>query len=554
MPYKLRKAPRRDLYWVVDDTGKHYSKDPLPKQRAREQQKALYASENRELRGGFDVNDLVGVEKTAIQGINYIAPGLGTLINTVGDAVLPLFTPKPTAEEIAGQQREAARQQVNVNVDALQQVAQQGSPKAQKLMSYINSPAYSGLGKHLRGGYDPRGRLAENVRRGMEIVNMLDVAQQHGAPQAFIQELQNDLVALHQEHMRLENEVFDAEEKERLNNPPSEPPVSGEGLSGGGPAPSLNILQQMADASYKDLPRSEIDNFELVRATPTLKFYKSRGDNTIVVAVRGTRINDPQDIKADVALPLGLLETTQRYLNDLRTLQLFQQQFHPAMYDYYGVGHSLGGAIIDLFLQNHLLHNAVSYNPAIQPKNLAQAHTLPNKRIYNEHDPLYQLFGKQIQGVEVRKPKDSFIKGLIKKIPYIGKFYKAYDAHQLRSFQGGAKGVESQLSGLKINADLYLKEAKKKASKAGLNADSLAFSKGEHKLEITDPRSGSVVRFGRRGYGDHIIWSALERRGEVEKGHAAQKRRVFRKSHSAIKGDWKKNPYSPNNLAIQILW
>jgi hypothetical protein len=47
MPYRLRKAPKRDAYWVVDDSGKHYSKDPLPKERAREQQKALYASEQR---------------------------------------------------------------------------------------------------------------------------------------------------------------------------------------------------------------------------------------------------------------------------------------------------------------------------------------------------------------------------------------------------------------------------------------------------------------------------------------------------------------------------
>lgn len=53
MPFKLRKAPKRDLYWVVDDKGKHYSKDPLPKKRARQQQKALYAAEGRgEMKGG----------------------------------------------------------------------------------------------------------------------------------------------------------------------------------------------------------------------------------------------------------------------------------------------------------------------------------------------------------------------------------------------------------------------------------------------------------------------------------------------------------------------
>lgn len=46
MPYKLRKAPRRELYWVVNkDTGQKHSKDPLPKERAKAQMKALYAAE-----------------------------------------------------------------------------------------------------------------------------------------------------------------------------------------------------------------------------------------------------------------------------------------------------------------------------------------------------------------------------------------------------------------------------------------------------------------------------------------------------------------------------
>lgn len=44
MPYKLRKAPNRDLYWVVADDGRHMSKEPLPKARAEAQMRALYVS------------------------------------------------------------------------------------------------------------------------------------------------------------------------------------------------------------------------------------------------------------------------------------------------------------------------------------------------------------------------------------------------------------------------------------------------------------------------------------------------------------------------------
>gem|GEM_PF-3869637 len=47
MPYKLRKAPNRDLYWVIAQDGRHMSKDPIPKKRAEAQMRALYAAELR---------------------------------------------------------------------------------------------------------------------------------------------------------------------------------------------------------------------------------------------------------------------------------------------------------------------------------------------------------------------------------------------------------------------------------------------------------------------------------------------------------------------------
>ena len=47
MPYALRKSPRRNLYWVVNkDSGRKYSKQPLPRSRAEAQRRAIYASEN----------------------------------------------------------------------------------------------------------------------------------------------------------------------------------------------------------------------------------------------------------------------------------------------------------------------------------------------------------------------------------------------------------------------------------------------------------------------------------------------------------------------------
>ncbi len=54
-PYKLRKVPKKDLYWVVSADGKKHSKEGLPKKRAEAQMRALYAS----VRGGVEPDDTI---------------------------------------------------------------------------------------------------------------------------------------------------------------------------------------------------------------------------------------------------------------------------------------------------------------------------------------------------------------------------------------------------------------------------------------------------------------------------------------------------------------
>lgn len=69
--FKLRKAPKRELYWVVNkETGKKYSKDPLPHKRAQQQMKALYAAESRgELDGAGWVGDAFGYLKSGVSAV-----------------------------------------------------------------------------------------------------------------------------------------------------------------------------------------------------------------------------------------------------------------------------------------------------------------------------------------------------------------------------------------------------------------------------------------------------------------------------------------------------
>jgi hypothetical protein len=220
------------------------------------------------------------------------------------------------------------------------------------------------------------------------------------------------------------------------------------------------------------------------------------------------------------------------------------------------VGHSLGGAILDIFIKMGLIKRAVSYNPAIQPQDIRGQ--VANERIYSENDPLYNIYKHTglAQAPEVRaaKPK-KWWERIVESVPVVGKVYKNFTNHLLSNFEGGGKrDFEDQLDDVGLSPSAYLEKARRRAKEEGYEPRMLGFAKdGIHKLAIADS-GGRVHRFGRVGYGDFIIWSHLEESGKAPKGKASQKQNTFHKSHSKIRGDWMKSPFSPNNLALKILW
>lgn len=431
MPYKLRKAPKRDLYWVIGKDGTKHSKEPLPRERAEAQMRALYAAEVK-MRGGASS-----------------------------------FTPE---------MRERFRQMLTT----------------------------------------PSNRITTPEQSQME------------------------------QQQANEDSVF---KKYGMTRPRS--------ILGSGPIPSRNVLQQIATQSYQANPSAQVSDLTLISATPTLKFYKAP-DNTIVVGIRGTKPTDLRDVKADAMIAAGQLESSDRFKDDLNTLQQFQMKYPPSANDYYGVGHSLGGAILDSFLKKGLLKNGVSYNPAIQPQNLSDT-SIPNDRIFAENDPLYALakpFLAKKPEVRPQRQKKWWEK-LVSAIPYAGTAYNTYQGHMLDQFAGGAKAHKSfqaQLKSIGISPSKYLKEAQAAAKSAGLPYKVLGFADdGEHKLAIPNA-DGKMIKFGRVGYNDFLLWRHLEASGKVPRGEAAKHQNVFQKSHSAMKGNWRKDPFSPNNLALKILW
>jgi len=127
------------------------------------------------------------------------------------------------------------------------------------------------------------------------------------------------------------------------------------------------------------------------------------------------------------------------------------------------------------------------------------------------------------------------------------KWYKLF-------YGSGKTAFENKLATLMFSPEEYMKVIRMKAKQHGYEPDSISFSDDStHKLQIKTP-DGKTVKFGRVGYGDHLIWSFLESKEEAPKGIAKKKQDVFHASHSKIKGNWRKNKYSPNNLALNLLW
>lgn len=104
-----------------------------------------------------------------------------------------------------------------------------------------------------------------------------------------------------------------------------------------------------------------------------------------------------------------------------------------------------------------------------------------------------------------------------------------------------------------ISPNVYLRTAKENAKRYGLKYRTLQWSTAKHKKLCIRDEDNRLVHFGSASNGDFIVWSILERRGEVPPGYARMKRNVFWTSHTAMHYD-RKNPYSPNNLALHILW
>jgi len=402
MPYKLRKAPKKDLYWVVNkESGKKYSKEALPKGRAEAQMRALYANETK---GG---KSYPKPQKTIQEG--------------------PFYT-----DSLGNQWSEV---QYNGVINAIQNGVEQNGWGIIAIENYLNGLYQEG---HPVDHPIPPMVREESIdyENTMPIVihdwkNLLDSDLLFEA-WANDQPEPDDLASSHHSDDGYDEDDEDDDDHDDHQSTTSASGQVGAGKKGGGPTPTKGVLQQLAVASYEANPPATIGSFKLVKHTPTLKFYYDEAKNFMVVAIRGTKLTDKHDLIADALAVTGNLRNSYRYKNDAQQVREMDRQYPKARF--FGVGHSLGGAILDLFLRNRLIDAGMSYNGFPEPHE-RQGNPL-HHRIYHTGDFIYKMFASKIPNIELRTTSEPFWKYLVKYSMPIDLF-TGIDRHMLGRFKGG---------------------------------------------------------------------------------------------------------------------
>ena len=219
------------------------------------------------------------------------------------------------------------------------------------------------------------------------------------------------------------------------------------------------ILQKIAAATYAKVkgqePPAEIGDWFLFDASNTLLLYSLNGsvNKTIlcVIGVRGTVTGT--DWEANITIPFNGLEDTTRYIEDAEKVEEWQQRIAKQLPGYtvlYGaVGHSLGGAICDDFLREGLVESALTFNSAIEPKNLGMAHEgFDIKRVYAHGDPLHDLFGRNADPPPLMLDFGDVNEILRHEPSNVIEFFKAkLNKHYLKTFNDVGQGDDPLMLG-----------------------------------------------------------------------------------------------------------
>ena len=226
------------------------------------------------------------------------------------------------------------------------------------------------------------------------------------------------------------------------------------------PNKTLQLIATSAYAAVNGRTLPDIPECRVMAHTDTMVLWATNykvagGAFVMIISVRGTLGANALDWDANISIPFNGLENSSRFQEDEAQVREWQEfleaEFKNIDLVYYGVGHSLGGAICDNLLRDRLITTAITFNSAVEPKNLGMTYEgFDVKRIYADGDPLYILFGQYANP----KPKVLPSSDLppLPDVPdnILGWLTAALERHKLSQFVGlGARRARVARVGLK---------------------------------------------------------------------------------------------------------
>ena len=232
------------------------------------------------------------------------------------------------------------------------------------------------------------------------------------------------------------------EQKERLREYERQKKRESRARQRGEGKPTRSEFGAIAKTAYDKTPPDTVGSWRKFFETPTIRGYMNTTDKAIMISVRGSA--DSRDwLKTNTQLPFNRLSSTERYKGDKKAVEEIASKYDPKQFEYYLVGHSLGGAIISQLKRDlPFLKDAVAYNPAFQPYDLLKPNTAQITRVYTEDDPLYKLGGRYLnpEVIPTKVPlANSNVKNTNAIASGLAQMVNAYQGHAMANFEGGAK-------------------------------------------------------------------------------------------------------------------
>jgi len=149
MPYKLRKAPGRNLYWVVGVDGKKYSKEPIPEERAKAQMRVLYMAMSKEGGGTHRENVLEALDLEGTQSLPELSKASGkslSVLQKVYNRGIGAYKTNPTSVRMKGTYAKNVRAPMSAKLSKEQWAMA-------RVYSYLdNNPKHDNDLRRLKGG------------------------------------------------------------------------------------------------------------------------------------------------------------------------------------------------------------------------------------------------------------------------------------------------------------------------------------------------------------------------------------------------------------------